>query len=151
MKLRANIKNDFSHYPSGHHSIEAESIGTTPDALTRPNKTQISESLNYNQAAYNSGIQSKPTQEPRSGFLSGVYQDRSTVEQKASPTYRPAKKFALPPPTLSFAQVPTKKAVPYRGIDKKVSSPEKRQESEWHQITRLDTIGSLDETMKSKP
>ena len=46
MQLRANPKdNNFPNYHSGLHSVDHESTSTNPEALTQPQKEQISESL----------------------------------------------------------------------------------------------------------
>ena len=152
MLLRTNPPNDFSSYHSGPlHSVEPESVSTHPDALTQPQKAQISESLNCYHAAYGAVHPGKKKHDSRSGSQSRVYQDRSFFKRKASPASSPVERQAQPRPAISFGQIPTKKAGPRKQINKKAGSPEKQLDSEWYQITRLDTIGSLDETVKSKP
>ena len=72
------------------------------------------------------------------------------IKNNDQPT-SPAEKFTNLRPTITFAKVPTKRAAPIKKLDLKQTSPEKYLETESFHVTRLDTLGSLDETYKSKP
>ena len=135
MKLRAHIKgSNFTKYHAGLHSLDPESAYSNPDPLTLPQQAQISESLDCYHATKNPAYQSQRRPASRSGG-----QNRDSFDGALRP--------AIP-----FAQVPTKKAVPIRKVaEKQASRPDGQLESEWYEITALDTLGSQDEASPPKP
>ena len=107
--------------------------------------TLIKADRGFEQSAYNSN---------RSEQVKG-YSTNGNIKKSGSknrePPQSPAEKMTKLRPTITFAKVPTKKAAPIKKLDMKITSPDKYLETESFQVNRFDTLGSIDETYKSKP